>query len=185
MDLIDQNFGASEIPGVTAWWECLSEWGRVVWWVGGGGKEGSVGEWDDFALNALFYLKPVKWAKCRCNVVKFVFRCDWSGHVVLDDLEFGDVVCWKVEVEWVAVGTLEMNQGWCNGADSFKVKISMDTPEVTQVVLACEWESRYMLVKSEVVVNEKANVVSMCRRCYNSIFVDDKLWTVDSSKLFR
>ena len=32
-------------------------------------------------------------------MVKFAFGCDCSGHVVLDDLEFGDVVCWKVEVE--------------------------------------------------------------------------------------
>jgi predicted nucleic-acid-binding Zn-ribbon protein len=42
-----------------------------------------------------------------------------------------------------------------------------------------------MLVKSEVVVNEKAKVVSICSKCYNNVFVDDKLWTVDFSKLFK
>ena len=123
--------------------------------------QGSVGEWDDFVLNALFYLEPVKWTECWCDAVKFAFRCDCSGHVVLDDLEFGDVVCWKVEVEWVAVVKFGLNQGCCNGTGSFKIKSCADTSEVAKVVGAWTWESRDLLVKSEVVVNEKAEVTSV------------------------
>ena len=79
----------------------------------------------------------VQWSeRSVCDAVEFEFECDCSGHVVLDDLEFGDVACWKIEVERVAVVKFGLDQGCCNGAGSLKIE------RVTKVVGARAREQR-------------------------------------------
>ena len=46
----------------------------------------------------------------RRDVIKFSFRCDCPGHVVLDDLKFGDALSWQVEVEGITVVQFRLNK---------------------------------------------------------------------------
>ena len=72
--------------------------------------------------------------ECGCDVVKFAFGCYCTGHVVLDNLEFVDMIGWKVKVQGVTVVKFGMDKRCCNGVGSMEIKSGTDASEITQVV---------------------------------------------------
>jgi len=72
--------------------------------------------------------------ECGCDVVEFSFAGDCAGHVILDDLEFVNVVGWKVEIEGVTVVKFGLDKRCGNGAGGLEVNSFADASEITQMV---------------------------------------------------
>ena len=63
-----------------------------------------------FVIDAFFDSEPMQGMESRRDVIKFSFRCDCPGHVVLDDLKFVDALSWQVEVEGITVVQFRLNK---------------------------------------------------------------------------
>ena len=66
-------------------------------------------------------------------MVKFVFGGDCTGHVVLDNLQFVDVIGRKVKVKRVTVIKLGVDKRGSNIRGSGKVQSGANTTEVSNV----------------------------------------------------
>jgi len=90
-----------------------------------------------------------------------VRRCWRSGDStskrVLAVLEFCYLRLWKIIVQWVAIVKFRINDINGDGTGSFEVKIKTKTAKFTNMIIARFRESRYLVRKSEVLVENTRN----------------------------
>jgi len=108
---------------------------------------------------------------------------DSTSKRVLDVLKFGYLRLWKIIVQWVAVVEFRMNDRSGDGTGCFEVMVRTKTAKFANMIIARFRESRYLVRKSEVFVENKTKVTSwVSSNQWAGINFGKLLWENDKKK---
>ena len=119
------------------------------------------------------------------NVLVFGGEADNPCETVLDVLQAGKLVGWEIDIKRVTVVEFGMDQrvGYCFG--SRKVDGGADTPEVSDVPVACFANGCDLRSKGKVRVEYETEVAGVTNRLDSSSRVEDEVRAVNFRELDR